>query len=735
MSRKSLILCLLLLAVLALGTGVAVAVLYSGTGADRNDEFVQVADDSRYLLLPAVPSDAVLVSCMSDATFALPGMYGGLELDASFKGLRSVLSLHYSGELTALYVFGLGKTSSLDAVKAERMAESVRSQGFVAELVDCSSCLKNDSALYGQSILIVSESEILVKSAVRHLGRGISVLDAPGFASACLSASADDLLFVSNSHSGEILPSVFTRKYASYSGFISRLSDWIVLGFDSSDKRTVFSGKAVHDGGVDEYMTVLSSLTPAASSVSEVLPSYTAGVFTLPVSDLDQYGDAYDLYLDSRQSLQTSLARRKELTRKHGISPADLMRSIGIREVSKAFFRCGDKVESLLLLRTSSDDLNAVFKGTDVKSLKDYVPAVHAWPFKSFVSSVFGNLFALEDESCFTYMDGWLVIGSMALVGDYAEGRALEYTLEEYMANAGKEGLFLRSKAVFASYFSFTADAPLLSDVFRKSFISDFSPIFSGSEYCPAVLYVSNDRKTGTRIHAEFLKLELMKDKAPVFERDTVVYVPEGPFEVKNSGTGKQNKFYQNRYLSLCLSEDGKDLWGVPFKEPICGTAQNVDYFANGKLQIAFGAGSRIYLIDRLGRFVNGFPVDLGKDILIGPDVYDFNGVRKYNVMVLHKDNTVEMYNLKGLKPSSWKGIHPSETVKSLPSALKVGNSTFWVVRTSMQTLIYPFYGGEPLTVFTGEQMIRPDSEVTPADAASVNVICYDGKQRTVKLK
>ena len=103
--------------------------------------------------------------------------------------------------------------------------------------------------------------------------------------------------------------------------------------------------------------------------------------------------------------------------------------------------------------------------------------------------------------------------------------------------------------------------------------------------------------------------------------------------------------------------------------------------------------------------------------------------------MVLHKDNTIEMYNLKGKKPSSWKTITAPETIKGLPERIEVGGSTFWIVRTSIQTLIYPFGGGSALTSFKGDQMIRPDSEVTVADPVSVNVSCYDGKTRTVKPK
>jgi hypothetical protein len=162
--------------------------------------------------------------------------------------------------------------------------------------------------------------------------------------------------------------------------------------------------------------------------------------------------------------------------------------------------------------------------------------------------------------------------------------------------------------------------------------------------------------------------------------------------------------------------------------------ANTIDYYANGKLQILFGAADKIYLIDRLGRFVSGFPVSLGKEILLGPEPYDFNGVNKYNVMVLHKDNSLEMYNLKGIKPESWKGIKVEETIKSLPEKIAVGGKSYWVVRTSVQTLIFPLMGGDALTVFEGDKMIRPDSEIRVIDAATVGFDCYDGKQRSLKF-
>ena len=72
-------------------------------------------------------------------------------------------------------------------------------------------------------------------------------------------------------------------------------------------------------------------------------------------------------------------------------------------------------------------------------------------------------------------------------------------------------------------------------------------------------------------------------------------------------------------------------------------------------------------------------------------------------------------------------------------AAIEVWNQVNTVIKKqkSVRTndkLIIGFYGGEPLTAFTGDRMIRPDSEVVPVDGGAVEVVCYDGKKHTVKI-
>ncbi len=731
MNRKSLIICLAVLAVMILGVGIAVAVLYSGTDGGKTRKGSVVPDEERYLLLPAVPADAVFVACLSNTEGSLSAFLQDVPETSS----AMTVSLHYNGSLQALYVFDTGKASQEPSEYAASLIDFANAEGMYAEYVDCSEVTDGSRDISRRSVVLLSDSETLIKSSLRHLGKSISVMDATGFAEASSAVFGKDVMFFSDSHAKMLMSGMFSRQYAAFHPFVSSMARWLAADISKIDgSGTYLTVRPVFGHDPSEYMTVLSKSEPGTSKVSQILPSYTISALSLPMKNAEAYMTAYQGYMDSKQSLQSFRKRQRDLETRIGVSPVDFVSKLDVKEVAKASFVLGGKVEEVNLIRIGRED-DLVFMAAEGKSFKDYSPATHSWPYGSFIASVFGKYFELEKEECFTYMNGWIISGSLKAVEEYTSGRALSYTLVEYMADAGQKDMLASADTPMTAYYSLTEYPAGHSGLFSRSFVDFLKPMYDSCDYCPVLMTMTGE-KDGLEADVRIPRLTMMRTKAPEFVRDTTVIVPEGPFKVKNSGTGKMNVFYQNAHGSLCLQEEGgKGLWGVPFQGKLCGTAYNVDYYANGKLQIIFGSGSRIYIIDRLGRFVSGFPVDLGKEILLGPDIYDFNGTKAYNIMVLHKDNTIEMYNLKGRKPASWKSITAPETIKSLPERLVVGGNTFWVVRTAIQTLIYPFGGGAALTVFKGDQMIRPDSKINIVDGTSVSVDCYDGKARTVKLK
>jgi hypothetical protein len=396
--------------------------------------------------------------------------------------------------------------------------------------------------------------------------------------------------------------------------------------------------------------------------------------------------------------------------------------------VAKAQWRAQDETLEALFVRVGRKDYSLIFKGLDATNEKEYTISAQPYAFSNFASTLFGSFFSLADESCFAFTGEWIVSGSRAAIDDYVERYTSGDVLQSLLSDASAAPASLSRDCSMVAYFS--AGAVQGENVFTPVMLSAVTSTLDGAAYEPCFLVCTGDTFQFEVTRVPFIT----KSSTPAVVADAAVEIPQGPFEVKNSGTGGNNLLEQqpNYYLSF-KEMDGKGIWSVPFTGPLCGVVESIDYYANGKIQFLFASGSKLYLLDRLGRFVSGFPAELGKDVLLGPAAYDFTGANGYTVMVLHTDNTIGMYNLHGAKPDDWKGITSDEKIISLPELVTVDGTRYWAVRTAVQTQIFPFNGGDPVYRQEGAKSIRRDSELE-VDGKTLKILCNDGKTRNIKL-
>lgn len=751
MNRKSLIFTLSALVAFAAVLVVAVCVLYRSK--DQAPEALP-----EYGLINSIPTNALSVCFLNQSRNVQQPIFMQFDvledLSESLENgqlgtiadLPMAISLHYAGEVSPLFVFDVGSNMPVASSEANALARIFHKNEFLTSYVDCST-LTSVQPLAGKSLLICAETDALITSSINNIRQSLSLMESPSFVSAMKLAGGDDALFVSYVQSRPLFTTLFSRqyfrnkfgdkysmKYSEMANFFVSVADWTVLSLDDAGQDDVsISSRHVYRDDSSDFLGVLNGAAPAVSSVSQMLPSYTTFALTLPTSDRQKYVEGYRSYLDSRQMLTSYNRRLDALNSEIGLSPDSFMTRLGISEVASACFTSSSSFKRVNLVKISDQD-EILLQGTGLESFPE-TPQTLDYPFPTYISSLFGPYFQLEDESCFTCIDGWLITGSKDAVDEYVSGMALEYTLEDLMADSGQNDLLAKRICSAVVYVNAAENDAVLADVLTEDMLEIYKGLAADAEYSPSVISVY---RKNNQLYTDLDLYHLSKQRSRVsrFERDTTVVIPSGPFEVMNSGTGRKNLFYQNENKAICLKEtDGTGIWGVPFSHSICGTAHNVDFYANGNLQIVFGASSSIYMLDRLGRHVTGFPLDLGKEILLGPDVYDFNGDKSYILMVLHKDKNIEMYDLKGEKPDFWKGITHTNTIKALPERLEMGDKTFWVVRTSLQTLIYPFEGGEPLTTLEGDEQILPTSDVKVKNDSIVEVESYDGLTRTIILK
>lgn len=734
MNKRTLIICISALFALVILVAGAVTLLYSeksSVNSPSADELYEIASSSRPVM-NAIPSDAAMIlhcstmrdgiDVMTDTTWTFGSMFSGsgksnfrkflsrvsMLVGDEARALRNsemAVSMHYSGNIVPLMlvsVSGFPKDSTKGEWAIVRAADSARIAYRIFDNAgDCSPSLKR------KTVLAFSPSETLVMSAGRNLESGTSVLKDEECAAAVASVGNESAIFVNHSYSGKIVSSFFASKLRGQAGFLNSFADWTALTInDMTDKRLALSGTSASFESPAFFSNLYKGIAPGTSTVKSVLPAGTLSASMLQLTSTESYITTYKKYIDAIGRLPKYNAALETFRINDGVAPDVWINALKIKEICKANVPVSGGEASVLLMKPGKDDPSQLFRGSEIKSVKEYDGEVLKSGLFASVGTLFGNIFSIKD-STYIFKDGWLICGAPAALEQFTDEK--RRTLADYLSEAGAGSMIRSSGTVFQMYSSAASPVVLSIEPGETSFLMN--------------------------IEALQVKFTGINEDAPALAKDTVVTVPSGPFKVKNCATGKTNLFAQqsNNWLVL-KDEKGKGLWGVQFGTPICGAVSEIDYFGNGKIQFLFASGSKLYLIDRLGRFVKPFPVELGKEVLIGPAAYDFSGAHAYTAMVLHKDNTIGMYDLHGKTPSAWKGIKSEETIKSLPELLRIKGKRFWVVRTSVRTVIYGFDGGSPVYNPGGNKMLRPDAKIKVNDNGSVSALCHDGKERVLKL-
>ena len=273
---------------------------------------------------------------------------------------RTALSLHYNGAFMPLLVIDAGKSGEEMPENASALMAMAADAGLYADYVDCSAIVSRDSGLYRRGIVLVSTSDMTVKSARRHLSRNISVADSDGFAEAASAVDGQTLLFVSAGGMDKIFQSVFSGKYRKYSGFFSDVADWVAFSVYSADGSHVYlKGVPSFLDGVEDFMTVFSSLPASDCRVSRMLPSYALFAASVPMGDCSAYIDAHDRFVDTRSSAARLESKRRALGKAAGMAPEDWASRLSIQEAAVVSFCSASRMRAFLLTSTDGSSLAA----------------------------------------------------------------------------------------------------------------------------------------------------------------------------------------------------------------------------------------------------------------------------------------------------------------------------------------------------------------------------------------
>jgi len=129
------------------------------------------------------------------------------------------------------------------------------------------------------------------------------------------------------------------------------------------------------------------------------------------------------------------------------------------------------------------------------------------------------------------------------------------------------------------------------------------------------------------------------------------------------------------------ISNIGNILWKKQLNGPILGRIEQIDIYRNGRLQLAFATPNRVYLIDRTGRDVTGYPLKFNDKITQPLSVFDYDKNKNYRLFVTQGKNVL-LYDARGKTIKGFKFSKAKNTINHQPQHIRIRNKDYILIKT-----------------------------------------------------
>jgi hypothetical protein len=142
-----------------------------------------------------------------------------------------------------------------------------------------------------------------------------------------------------------------------------------------------------------------------------------------------------------------------------------------------------------------------------------------------------------------------------------------------------------------------------------------------------------------------------------------------------------------NLYL---INAKGTILWKKKLNEKISSKIFTVDIFKNNKYQLLFSSENYLHLIDRNGKYVQGYPVKLPNASTSELSVIDYDNDKNYRLFIACKNKMIYNYSIYGVKQDKFSPVKTDSEVNLPIQYAKVGLSDY-LIAVDKEGKIYTF--------------------------------------------
>ena len=472
-------------------------------------------------------------------------------------------------------------------------------------------------------------------------------------------------LYLPYAQSENLLRPILKNHSLELKSAMGSIADWTQLDINFKEEGVMFNGFTFVEDSTDMLLNLMRGQEPQHLEAASILPSNLVYLQYSGISDLSVFRQNQDLIRENRGELDSIQGRLSTLNID---AEADFYSWIGngfgtcitaprsSKYKENSYFVIHTKDEAAA--RSGFKNLDSELLGADNIASTATMNEVNFYPtaVPQLLPLLISTAKGLEKMSRYMILDNHVIFGQdesalraylKFIIADKELSKDLSYsTFTEHLAS--RSNLFIYSKIlpafpILEHHLSYQTQGKITD---LKEWLGEFGSF--------GLQLSNNGQAIYTNAYLSY-GAETIEDAGSGYEciLDTVASIP--PVFVTNHYNNELEVMVQDANDQLYLfNRTGKELWKKKIDGQIKSEIHELDAFKNGKIQFVFNTESRIYLVDRKGNNVEGFPIKLKAKAITPVCVANYDNKRNYRLLITCENNRIYNYTIKGKATKGW---------------------------------------------------------------------------------
>lgn len=551
--------------------------------------------------------------------------------------------------------------------------------------VDCNEIdFQFSYALY-KGVFLFSTQELLVRDAIRQLNSDHSLSNNPTFHLIYNTANKkDDANIFIQMNQLENFAGMFMKKKPNN---IDVYGDWIALDIDFKENMLFLNGVTMTDDSLKTQLDLFKQNPPQHINTANIAPSNTALLIVESTENYRQYHRNYKKLLEKNNKLkkyEQQLAAYSIDVENAMIKWVDTEQALLLTDYNKldehvfAVFKATDKEECLQSLAPLSNNFSENYRSYHISQL--------AYP--ELIHTVYGERFSDIKNAYYTYIKGYIVYAnSISNLRSFINDVLTSHTLseKEYYKKA-------TSKLASQSNLLVIIHNPAALSLAEKYLNKDWATKISKHKDQLSKFEIMALQMSATDDYFDTSFFCFYDDSQEQETRAIWAATLENGFSgrphvVSNHYRKEKEVIVQDdKHQLYLIDHKGQILWQKDIDEKIIGDIRQIDIYGNNKWQYAFNTESKLFILDRNGAHVKGFPIAFKHRASAPMAIFDYEKNHKYRFLV-PQGKTLHMYDKNGKEINGWKFNESSSLLTHQPTHFVVAQKDFILIPESNGTL------------------------------------------------